>query len=77
MSESTLQFDAATQKELAEFVESELAKRKYQESVQKFTGMCWDNLSRSEESCLANCVDRFMDASLYIVSQVESKRNQA
>ncbi|KAG2006799.1 hypothetical protein CC2G_014544 [Coprinopsis cinerea AmutBmut pab1-1] len=86
MSESTLQFDAATQKELAEFVESELAKRKYQESVQKFTGMCWDkcitsvssnSLSRSEESCLANCVDRFMDASLYIVSQVESKRNQA
>ncbi|KAH6901970.1 Tim10/DDP family zinc finger-domain-containing protein [Coprinopsis sp. MPI-PUGE-AT-0042] len=78
-------FDAATQKELTEFVSNELAKRKYQESVQKFTGMCWDKcitsvtssqLGRNEESCLANCVDRFLDASMYIVSQVQEKRNQ-
>ncbi|TFK22424.1 hypothetical protein FA15DRAFT_519359 [Coprinopsis marcescibilis] len=72
-------FDAATQKELGEFVQTELAKRRVQASIQRFTSLCWDNqLSRSEESCIANCVDRFMDASLFIVSQVEEKqrRNQ-
>jgi hypothetical protein len=29
---------------------------------------------RSEASCLENCVDRFLDTSLYIVSQIEQQK---
>lgn len=33
--------------------------------------------SRSEEGCLANCVERFMDTSLFMVNKIEGKREQA
>lgn len=33
-------------------------------------------LSSSEQSCLQNCVDRFLDSSLFMVKKIEEQRNQ-
>lgn len=34
------------------------------------------SLDRSEAQCLENCVDRFLDSSLYIVRQIEAQKQQ-
>ncbi|KAJ3530127.1 hypothetical protein NMY22_g8699 [Coprinellus aureogranulatus] len=82
---SDFQLDAATQKELQTFVAQEASQRKVNESIQQFTGMCWDKcisnvtsgrLTTTESSCLSNCVGRFLDASLQLVNDVENKRKQ-
>ncbi|KZT06811.1 uncharacterized protein LAESUDRAFT_758989 [Laetiporus sulphureus 93-53] len=79
-------FDEATQKELAQFVETEQAQARLHQSIHTLTSMCWDKcitgtpstrFSRSEESCLANCVDRFLDTSLFMVKQIEEQRERA
>jgi hypothetical protein len=38
------------------------------------TGGISSKFSRTEASCLENCVDRFLDSSLYIVKQIESQK---
>ncbi|SCV70797.1 BQ2448_3559 [Microbotryum intermedium] len=38
------------------------------------TGSIGGRFSRGEESCLVNCVDRFLDTSLFIVKNLESRR---
>jgi len=76
-------FDEATQKELANFLEQEQAKSRLQASVHKFTEQCWNKcvtgsistrFSRGEEACLVNCVDRFLDTSLFIVKKLDEAR---
>ncbi|KAJ3557439.1 hypothetical protein NP233_g11741 [Leucocoprinus birnbaumii] len=76
--------DPATQQELARFIEQEQENAKIQSSIHQLTSTCWDkcitgtpgtSFSRSEESCLVNCVERFMDTSLYLVNQIHNKRD--
>ncbi|KAH9946826.1 Tim10/DDP family zinc finger-domain-containing protein [Amylocystis lapponica] len=78
-------FDEATQKELASFVETQNAQARVNQSIHTLTSMCWDKcitgtpstrFSRGEESCLANCVDRFLDTSLFMVKKIEEQRTQ-
>ncbi|EDR15070.1 uncharacterized protein LACBIDRAFT_170754 [Laccaria bicolor S238N-H82] len=80
-----LHFDQVTQKELTSFIEREQAQAKLHASIQRFTDLCWDkcmsskpstSLSRAEESCLVNCVERFLDSSLHMVKELENKRAQ-
>ncbi|KIJ68232.1 hypothetical protein HYDPIDRAFT_56874, partial [Hydnomerulius pinastri MD-312] len=68
------------QKELATFLEREQAHARINNQVQTLTSMCWDKcitstpgsrFARGEESCLANCVDRFLDSSLFMVQQIQ------
>lgn len=40
------------------------------------TGTPSTRFSRSEESCLVNCVDRFLDTSLFMVKKIEEQREQ-
>ncbi|OJT12631.1 Mitochondrial import inner membrane translocase subunit TIM8 [Trametes pubescens] len=40
-------------------------------------GSISSGFSRSEQSCLANCVDRFLDTSMYLVQKVEDRREAA
>ncbi|KAG9032738.1 Mitochondrial import inner membrane translocase subunit tim8 [Tulasnella sp. JGI-2019a] len=77
-------FDEGTKKELGDFLEQEQAKAHLQSSVHQYTDMCWTKcitgsvstrFSRGEESCLVNCVDRFLDASLFIVNKLQSQRD--
>lgn len=80
-----MQFDAATKKELEEFLEQEQQKAKIQATVHDMTDRCWktcvqgsisSKFSRSEAACLENCVDRFLDSSIYIVKQIEQQKGQ-
>ncbi|KAK7463787.1 Mitochondrial import inner membrane translocase subunit tim8 [Stygiomarasmius scandens] len=77
-------FDEATQ-ELAAFLEKEQTQAKLHSTVHNFTTMCWDKcvtstpstrFSRGEESCLMNCVDRFLDSSIFLVKQISERRDQ-
>ncbi|KAF9454893.1 hypothetical protein P691DRAFT_654855, partial [Macrolepiota fuliginosa MF-IS2] len=54
-----------------------------QSTIHQLTSTCWDkcitsapgnSFSRSEASCLVNCVERFLDTSLYLVNQIQNKR---
>ncbi|KAK7694490.1 hypothetical protein QCA50_001676 [Cerrena zonata] len=87
MSDATsgLSFDESTRKELETFMDNERAQARVHSSIHQMTSMCWDkcvtgtpstSFSRSESSCLANCVDRFLDTSLFLVNQVERQRQQ-
>jgi len=82
----TLKLDDATQKELATFLEREQAQARVQSSIHNFTSMCWDKcitgtpstrFSRGEESCLSNCVERFLDSSIFIVKKIEQQRENS
>ncbi|TFY64205.1 hypothetical protein EVG20_g6024 [Dentipellis fragilis] len=77
-------FDEATQNELRTFIDREQAQARIAQSIHTMTSRCWDKcvtgtpstrFSRGEESCLANCVDRFLDTSLYLVKQLEAQRH--
>ncbi|CAG8748004.1 21887_t:CDS:1, partial [Racocetra persica] len=54
------EFDEASQKELAKFLEGENAKMRLQQSIHTFTDLCWDKcitkignkIDRGEETCL-------------------------
>ena len=53
--------------------------------VHTFSDVCWDKcvgtpgskLSRGEESCLQNCVDRFLDTSYFIVNRLEELKKHS
>jgi import inner membrane translocase subunit TIM8 len=79
------EFDEATQRDLQKFLESENARMRLQQSIQTFTDLCWDkcitkisgsHLSSADEACLTNCVERFLDTSMFIVKRVEEQKNQ-
>jgi import inner membrane translocase subunit TIM8 len=83
---TTGKFDEATQKELAEFLETQQAQARMSSQILNFTVQCWDKcvtgtpstrFSRSEETCLTNCVGRFLDTSLFMVRLIEEKRIQS
>ncbi|WFD23680.1 Mitochondrial import inner membrane translocase subunit tim8 [Malassezia equina] len=74
----------ADQKELNAFLDSEQSKARMQTTVHAFTERCWDQcmtgsigarFGRGEEACLSNCVERFLDTSLFIVKKLESQRD--
>ncbi|KAI5116743.1 hypothetical protein M0805_000437 [Coniferiporia weirii] len=76
-------FDEATQKEIAAFIEREQAGARVQAAVHNFTSVCWDKcitgapstrFSRGEEACLSNCVERFLDSSIFLIKQLERQR---
>ncbi|GAA93919.1 uncharacterized protein L969DRAFT_44268 [Mixia osmundae IAM 14324] len=80
------EFDEATQRELQSFIEQQQAQARVQQSIHTFNDMCWtkcitgtpsNRFSSKEEQCLVNCVDRFLDSSLFIVKRLEEQRNAA
>ncbi|KAK8844133.1 mitochondrial import inner membrane translocase subunit TIM8 [Kwoniella newhampshirensis] len=77
--------DEASKRELEGFLEQEQAKAKLQASIHELTNTCWNTcitgsisskFSKGEAACLENCVDRFLDSSLYIVRQIEAQKQQ-
>ncbi|RUS22980.1 Tim10/DDP family zinc finger-domain-containing protein [Endogone sp. FLAS-F59071] len=78
------EFSETEQRELQKFLENENAKAQIQRSIHTFTDLCWDKcigkignkLDRGEEQCLSNCVERFLDTSLFIVKRLEEVKNQ-
>lgn len=62
------------------FVEQETQKQRFQGLIHEMTGRCWDNcmgypsnkIDSKTESCIRNCVDRFLDTSNFVVNRLES-----
>ena len=71
--------DEAAQKELQQFLQMENQKYRFQQQVHSFTEICWDKcvgkignkLDRSEENCLGNCVERFLDTGNLLLKRLE------
>ncbi|KAJ7786032.1 hypothetical protein B0H16DRAFT_1295574 [Mycena metata] len=72
------------QKELAVFLEKQQAEARLHQSIHNFTGIWFvpcvtgtpsTRFSRGEESCLSNCVERFLDTSLFMVRKIEEQRS--
>jgi len=77
--------DEAAKKELSVFLEKEQAQARLISNTQNITSMCWEKcitgtpstkFSRSEESCLAYCAERFLDTSIFMVNKIEGKRQE-
>jgi len=73
--------------ELQQFIVNEGQKARIQQSVHALTDVCWKKcvtgtirsgkLEKGEESCTANCVDRFMDANFTVIKHLETLRNMS
>jgi import inner membrane translocase subunit TIM8 len=68
--------------ELVRFIEQQEELVRYEKTVHKITEQCWDvcvsspsmpRLDSKTESCLMNCVERFIDASNEMVKHFSSK----
>ena len=67
--------------QLQHFIEAETQKQRFQQLVHGLTEQCWDvcvgvpgqKLDRKTETCLGNCVERFIDTSNFIVNRLEKE----
>ncbi|THW40653.1 hypothetical protein D6D22_05741 [Aureobasidium pullulans] len=74
----------AEKQDLQQFVVNETQKARIQQSIHSLTDVCFrkcitgkisaGKLDRSEEPCMQNCVDRFMDANLVVIKNLEQMR---
>ena len=63
---------------LASFIEQENQKQRFQSVVHSLTEQCWElcapsissRLDGKTETCLTNCVERFIDSSNYIINKL-------
>ncbi|KAK6168539.1 hypothetical protein SNE40_021051 [Patella caerulea] len=65
--------------EMKEFIQMESQRAQLQAQVHKLTDICWeqcmdkprDKLDSRTETCMTNCVDRFIDTSLQIATRFQ------
>ncbi|GEQ69256.1 hypothetical protein JCM33374_g2927 [Metschnikowia sp. JCM 33374] len=86
ISQSALQsLDETSRKEILQFIETENSKSKVQMSIHNFTDMCFqkcnkdvpittNTLNKSEEQCLSNCLNRFLDTNIKVVQALQGQR---
>jgi len=63
-------------------LQQEQQKAVVQAAIAKLTDMCWDTcmgrpdakLSGSEQSCLSNCADRYLDTSMFIMGRMQKQQ---
>ncbi|XP_014102474.1 mitochondrial import inner membrane translocase subunit Tim8 [Bactrocera oleae] len=78
----------SSDKELQEFLMIEKQKAQVNAQIHEFNDICWEKcigkpgskLDSSTETCLSNCVDRFIDTSLLVTqrfAQLLQKRSGA
>lgn len=65
---------------LRQAIEQETQRQRFQSLVHELTGRCWETcapdrmsarLESRTESCLVNCVDRFLDTTNFVVNRLE------
>ncbi|KAM5353771.1 hypothetical protein ACJ41O_000421 [Fusarium nematophilum] len=71
--------------ELRQFLANEQQRSHIQAQTHSLTQMCWSKcvqgsiknpkLDRSEETCLANCVERFLDVNYLTMKHLNGMRN--
>ncbi|KAH6624954.1 Tim10/DDP family zinc finger-domain-containing protein [Chaetomium sp. MPI-SDFR-AT-0129] len=75
----------ADKAELRQFFANETQRSRIRAQTHELTGVCWTKcvpagtvksgaLASGEQTCLANCVDRFMDANLATLKHLSSMR---
>lgn len=86
ISQTALQsLDEGSRKEILQFIESENSKSKVQMSIHNFTDMCFKKcnqdqaitsnaLSKADEQCLANCLNRFLDTNIKVVQALQGQK---
>ena len=65
--------------ELKEFMEVEAMRQQFSAQVHKLTDLCWercidkprDKLDYKTETCITNCTERFLDASMLITGRFQ------
>ncbi len=75
--------DALQDRYMQQFVAAETQKQRFQELIHTITDQCWElcmanvtpstRLDRKTESCITNCVDRFIDTSNFVVNRLEKE----
>ncbi|KAH3679484.1 hypothetical protein WICMUC_000929 [Wickerhamomyces mucosus] len=77
--------DDSSKQEILQFIEAENSKSKVQTSVHQFTNLCFKKcvssindgtLTSNEESCLTNCVNRFLDVNIKVVEGLQAAQQQ-
>ena len=72
--------------DLQDFIQVQQQKAQLQSSAHKLTDMCWDRcigdkpgskLDGKTEVCLTNCVERFLDASIFLVNRLQKNLTQS
>jgi len=66
--------------QLQRFLEVENQKQRFQELVHTLTDQCWETcvdrtgqkLDNRTETCIVNCVERFIDTTNYVVNRLEN-----
>ncbi|XP_021960903.1 mitochondrial import inner membrane translocase subunit Tim8 A-like [Folsomia candida] len=66
---------------LQNFIEVETQKQRFQHLVHGLTEQCWEicvdkpstRLDGKTESCLVNCVERFIDTTNYVINRLEKQ----
>ncbi|XP_012252722.1 mitochondrial import inner membrane translocase subunit Tim8 A-like [Athalia rosae] len=69
----------AVDSQLQHFIEVETQKQRFQGLVHDLTDICWDTcidkpsprLESRTESCLHNCVERFIDTTNFVMNRLE------
>ena len=74
--------DPQSQKELVSFLEAENQKSEFRTQVIELTDLCWPRcvskikgpaLEGSDKSCVANCVDRFLDSTSVVIQRMQQQ----
>ncbi|KAK4540953.1 hypothetical protein LTR36_008461 [Oleoguttula mirabilis] len=83
--ESLKNLSQKDKQELNQFIQNEGQKAQIQATVHSLTDTCFrkcitskissGKLDRSEEPCMQNCVDRYMDANLTVIRHLEQMRH--
>ncbi|KAJ1498762.1 Mitochondrial import inner membrane translocase subunit tim8 [Coelomomyces lativittatus] len=79
---NTVPLDAAAQTEIQKFIEQETSKNRIHSQIHMFTELCWNKCitkignrtSSSDQTCLENCVQRFLDTSMLLVNRLDQQR---
>ena len=66
---------------LQRFLEAETQKQRFHQLLHNLTDQCWDvcmgtpgqKLDRKTETCMSNCVERFIDTSNFVVNRLEKE----
>ncbi|XP_077389050.1 mitochondrial import inner membrane translocase subunit Tim8 A [Festucalex cinctus] len=76
---------ASTDPQLQEFIEIESQKQKFQQTVHQMMELCWEKcmdkpgpkLDSRTDACFANCVERFIDTSQFILNRLEQTQQRS
>lgn len=75
----------AVDPEMQAFIEAEGAKAKIQQQIHKLNNLCWDTcvdkprdkLDSRTESCMCNCVERYVDVAKVIEQRFQQRIQKA